>query len=390
MDNYNNNSLKIINTKDSVPLVEATRGVKNYINGRVGNLTESSIHGDLFNIPRDLSVWGMRESLELVSKYSQPLGDQVTINADYIEAAKFIVSKNNKPLSGRYNSITESTRNYIMQNALVSESGMSAVFNGVKIHDITEQVGSSKYVDLVQLTDTSNRMVNLCVVYESSSTAVIYRLLQEDATQFIVIDNYNAINITENDANLEEATAVAILEAMLGKKYDNNCIYLLDEAVTSARKVAKDVQHKVVQTDKKVSSKLDGFVDDVKSNAKKLLLPDAKEDIIKDTMPPLSKLIKQACVIGAAWAINPAVAAITALTVVMASNKVRRDARRKILAELKEELEMVEEKIKDAESKGDNKSKYQLMRLRNKLKTSIERIKYGDNGIDGRGSIEKD
>ncbi|MGL5743982.1 MAG: hypothetical protein ACRCXX_02410 [Cetobacterium sp.] len=389
MDNYNN-SLKIINTKDSIPLVKATRGVKNYMNGRVGNLIESSIHGDLFNIPRDLNVWGMRESLELISKYSQPLSDEVRINENYIEAAKFIIHKHNKPSSGRYNSITESTRNYIMQNALVSESGSSALFNGVKIHDITEQVGSDKYVDLVQLTDTSNRMVNLCVVYESANTAVIYRLLQEEATQFIVIDNYNAINVSENDSNLEEATAVAILEAMLGKSYDINCIYLLDEAVTSVKKVASNVQHKVVQADKKASSKLDGFVDDVKAGAKKLLLPDAKEDVIKDTMPPLSKLIKQACLIGAAWAVNPAVAAITAVTVVMASNKVKREARRKILAELREELEMVEEKIKDAESKGDNKSKYQLMRLRNKLKTSIERIKYGDNGIDGRGSIDKD
>ena len=44
--------------------------------------------------------------------------------------------------------------------------------------------------------------------------------------------------------------------------------------------------------------------------------------------------------------------------------------------ELKNELEIVEEKLRDAESSGDRKAKYNLIRIRQKMKSEIERIRY--------------
>lgn len=50
--------------------------------------------------------------------------------------------------------------------------------------------------------------------------------------------------------------------------------------------------------------------------------------------------------------------------------------RREILGNLEDELEITEEKIKYAESKGDNKEKYELIRIRNKLKREIDRVRF--------------
>ena len=46
---------------------------------------------------------------------------------------------------------------------------------------------------------------------------------------------------------------------------------------------------------------------------------------------------------------------------------------------LKNELEIVNEKIEDAKSENDKKAKYELMRIRNKLVKDIERIEYNLN-----------
>jgi gas vesicle protein len=48
--------------------------------------------------------------------------------------------------------------------------------------------------------------------------------------------------------------------------------------------------------------------------------------------------------------------------------------RNEIIGELKVELEVIEEKIKDADHKGDNKAKYQLMRFKNEINKKLIRV----------------
>lgn len=59
------------------------------------------------------------------------------------------------------------------------------------------------------------------------------------------------------------------------------------------------------------------------------------------------------------------------------SAKCQQSEKKKILAELELELEMVEEKIQDAQSDGNRQAKYELMRTRNALLNAIKRIKIG-------------
>ena len=57
--------------------------------------------------------------------------------------------------------------------------------------------------------------------------------------------------------------------------------------------------------------------------------------------------------------------------------KVKKAERRKLIMEIEEELQIIEEKISDASADGDRKAKYQLMRTRSELQNALERIKYG-------------
>ena len=56
--------------------------------------------------------------------------------------------------------------------------------------------------------------------------------------------------------------------------------------------------------------------------------------------------------------------------------------RNEMIGELKTEIEVIEEKIKDADNNHDNKAKYQLMRLKNEMHKKLLRV-----GVDHRGKV---
>ncbi|MEI2419563.1 hypothetical protein V6O07_04760, partial [Arthrospira platensis SPKY2] len=104
---------------------------------------------------------------------------------------------------------------------------------------------------------------------------------------------------------------------------------------------------------------------------------DVRDKHVKQMPIKLSKIIKSAVAVGAAWAINPAIGAVTAIAGFAVSKKMDAREKDRLISEIKEELLIVEEKIKDADSNGDKKQKYQLIRLKNSLERSIKRIQYG-------------
>lgn len=89
----------------------------------------------------------------------------------------------------------------------------------------------------------------------------------------------------------------------------------------------------------------------------------------------LIKIIKNTLIHGVAFAIHPALAAITILGQLGFDHQLDNKERREILKDLELELKMCREKIKDAESSGDKKEKYQLMRIESALERNIERIR---------------
>ena len=89
----------------------------------------------------------------------------------------------------------------------------------------------------------------------------------------------------------------------------------------------------------------------------------------------LYKLIRNGILIGLAWAVNPALAAIGILASLLLDGRLDDKTRTEIIEELHSELRIVKEKIKDADRKGDDKKKYQLMRIEDKLEKELYRIR---------------
>ncbi|MNI98413.1 hypothetical protein D3C77_756020 [compost metagenome] len=68
--------------------------------------------------------------------------------------------------------------------------------------------------------------------------------------------------------------------------------------------------------------------------------------------------------------------ALAFLTSVATDAKLDNDARKRILNELENELQLVNEKIEDARGAGDKQKKYQLMRIKQRLEGDLRRIQY--------------
>ena len=141
---------------------------------------------------------------------------------------------------------------------------------------------------------------------------------------------------------------------------------------------ALDVKKKAQIVKKAITDKQDGmdkWFDDTLKSLRQKNKDNARDALVEDRVPKLSKMIKRAVVIGAGWAISPAIAAITVVVQYALSKKTQVEERKRLLSELKREKEIVDEKIRDSDSSGDKKEKYQLMRLKYKLDTDIDRLK---------------
>lgn len=147
--------------------------------------------------------------------------------------------------------------------------------------------------------------------------------------------------------------------------------FITEGLVNSVKKTAKNVK----KTVKDKQEAMDKWFDDTLKDIRNKTRNSAREDIVTDAFPKLSKMIRRATVLGAGFAIDPAIGAITVLVQYVLSKKSKESERKRLLSELKRELEIVEEKIRDADSSSDRKQKYELMRLKHKLQTDIDRIK---------------
>lgn len=154
--------------------------------------------------------------------------------------------------------------------------------------------------------------------------------------------------------------------------------------VHAARKAHTDTKH-VTAVTARVPQHIDNFVSDVLNKIKKMDTDERKKRIIEGGFRvKLFKFIRNAFLVGTAAMINPALAAIGILASVAIDKKLDYEVRKNIVREMESELEIVNEKINDAGSRGEKEKKYQLMRIKSKLEADIQRIKYNlDNAAKG-------
>jgi hypothetical protein len=151
---------------------------------------------------------------------------------------------------------------------------------------------------------------------------------------------------------------------------------LARKAANRLRRSGNDVK-RVKNVAKRIPGHFDNLINSTFGEIKKMDENERRKRIIEGGFKvKLFKIIRNGVLLGAAWAVGPAVAAIAIIVHLLMDKRLDNRARQDLTDDLKDELRIVQEKIKDAEGKGDNRKKYQLMRIENALKRDVDKVQY--------------
>lgn len=150
----------------------------------------------------------------------------------------------------------------------------------------------------------------------------------------------------------------------------SNTMKLVSERLKTAIKSLSD-------NEKQLSRNIDVACGQVSKSAEKALMNENREAVIRGSLiPSASKIIKNAIVTGAAWAVNPAVAVIGVMGSIAVSKKLQAKERQLILDDIEIELSMCERYLKIAEDNNDMKAQRSLLQTKRSLERQRQRIKY--------------
>lgn len=144
----------------------------------------------------------------------------------------------------------------------------------------------------------------------------------------------------------------------------------------SAKKNIKELDAK----QQKLSKDMDNMVSSLYRRMEQAAVTKNREQIIKGSvLPSVSKIIKMAVGFGGVYLVNPAIAAIGALSMLFMSKNATKKERAMILDEIDIELRIVERKIARAEADDDDDLVRDLYKIQNKLLREKQRLKYRMN-----------
>ena len=159
---------------------------------------------------------------------------------------------------------------------------------------------------------------------------------------------------------------------------------VMEGIVQKAEDTVRAVVHKArdvapnenpLKTAERVTSPVDNAFNKLLDDVKNALRSDTKDAIVHGQYRvKLLRIIAKCIAVGGLYYIHPALAAIGILGKLAYDKSVDQAERTKITNDLKTEIEITTEKIEDAKSKGDNESKYKLMRIKKALESEQARI----------------
>ena len=162
---------------------------------------------------------------------------------------------------------------------------------------------------------------------------------------------------------------------------NNNTGYVNEMNITNTLKLAlnrlKNTAMKLSDKEKQMSNTIDTSVNNMSKSIEKAMMNDSRESIIRGSiLPSASKTIKMALVLGAEWALNPALAVITALGAFACQKRLSAKERQLALDDIEIELKMCERYMRQAEDKNDMKAIRNIEQIQRNLERQQQRIKY--------------
>lgn len=204
-----------------------------------------------------------------------------------------------------------------------------------------------------------------------------------------LIDN---IVFAKTDDEITEAFMIfARMENLVNEQYSACEEGIIYEGKTSmaARQKARSITRKISKTAKSVKTNvkkatdpMTKFIDNTMAKAKKADSEERRNIILKGgVVPKVTRWLKRAIPIsvgliaGQAIPVAAVISAIAFLGWLASDKALDHREKAKILKELDDEIEMVNEKIEDARGDSNKQKKYELMRIRNKLTRTRDNVK---------------
>lgn len=204
-----------------------------------------------------------------------------------------------------------------------------------------------------------------------------------------LIDN---IVFAKTDDEITEAFMIlARMENLVNEQYsacEEGIIYegktsmAVRQKVRSATRKISKTARSVKTNVKKATDPMTKFIDNTMAKAKKADSEERRNIILRGgVIPKVTRWLKRAIPISVgliAGQVIPVAAVISAIAFLgwLASDKaLDHREKAKILKELDDEIEMVNEKIEDARGDSNKQKKYELMRIRNKLTRTRDNVK---------------
>jgi hypothetical protein len=173
-------------------------------------------------------------------------------------------------------------------------------------------------------------------------------------------------------------------------RYKNSAINEAKEgsgmSFTSKLKIASEnlrrTALKLKDKDKQLSMKLDSELNRTMKAAKRAMISDSRESIIRGSfLPSASKCIHIALASGAAYLINPVLAVIGLIGFIGSSKVLNEKERNLILDDIDIEIKMCDKYLKIAEDKEDLSAVREIMKTKRDLERQRTRILYNKNYI---------
>lgn len=146
----------------------------------------------------------------------------------------------------------------------------------------------------------------------------------------------------------------------------------------TAKKISANVKtggSKLAKAIKALPNAFRYLVDNTYGRLKKMNEAERRKAILEGGLyKKLSTLVRMGLKIGTTVALGPVLGSIFLLSSIIRSHDVSRKIKRDLVDDMKQEVVIVKEKIRDADSSGDKNAKYQLMRIKDNLERDINNV----------------
>lgn len=217
-------------------------------------------------------------------------------------------------------------------------------------------------------------------------TAEHQSVLNDIAFRYIAVMEQLGTPLLEDDKEdkLDKAKKEVSDKVKDGKEKGKRFLKSSRDKVEKTRKEAepkiKKAGKKIVDAIKSLPSAFRSLVDNTYGRLKKMDSNERKKAMLEGGMyRRISRLIRGGLRIGTSVALGPVLGSIFLVGSLLRSIEKNNRLYNDIIDDMKQELQITKEKIRDADSNGDKEAKYQLMRIKDQLERDIDKVEFNLN-----------